>query len=196
MPNHVDNNLTIICEDDKTMDKIRTMIFDKDEKNNRIFTMERMLPRPPEFSDTKGYDVYGYDWSSAIWGTKWDVYNFHITESGNTINISYQTAWNPNVRWVTALCYYIQKTLNYFDKEQPYISVKLTYTDFMGDFGGLFDWVPFKNPFAKRYSLLEYARLHDKILYKSVSEYHELRSSVGSTIDNEALDEFCKNLPF
>ncbi len=39
MPNHVDNYLTIICEEDMTLDKIRMMIFDKDESNNRSLKM-------------------------------------------------------------------------------------------------------------------------------------------------------------
>ena len=61
MPNYVDNNLTIFCTDDKTMDKIRAMIFDIDENNNRIYTMSKILPRPPEFAVSTDDNEYGDD---------------------------------------------------------------------------------------------------------------------------------------
>ena len=186
MPNHVSNNLKIICEDDKTMSKIRMMIFDEDEKHNKKFTMNKLLPRPLEFSDSNGYNEYGYHWCVAIWGTKWDVYNYNIIDSGNTITIYYNTAWDPNENWLEFLCHYIQATLD-FDKtkEAPFISVKLHYYDYLGFFGGLWEWVPFKNPLVQRYTLLQYARLHDPELYQSVTEYLEIRRSVGHQ-DNES----------
>jgi hypothetical protein len=196
MPNNVLNKLEIICEDDKTMSKIRMMIFEEDEKRNKIFTMEKLLPRPAKFSDTKGYNEYGYDWSLAVWGTKWDVYDFNILDSGNTITINYYTAWNPNVSWLEMLCHYIQATLNFDNtKEPPFISVKLHYTDFMGFFGGLWEWVPYKNPLVQRYTLLQYARLHDSKLYESVTEYLEWRRSDGSK-NNESMNEDTDILPF
>ena len=66
MPNYVDNNLTIFCTDDKTMDKIRAMIFDKDENNNRIYTMKKILPKPPEFAVSTDDNEYGDEWSWSI----------------------------------------------------------------------------------------------------------------------------------
>jgi len=200
MPNHVTNNLEIICEDDKTMDKIRTMIFDKDENKNVIFTMKRMLPMPPEFSGTNGYSEYGYYWANAVWGTKWDVYDCIITDSGNTITINYSTAWRPNLTWVELLCHYLDMTIVLLcPEETPFISVKLHYYDYMGDFGGTWEWKPNKKPTSNEYSVLEYARLHDKNLFEWLSELHELRSSVGHQMeksDDEAKNEEYDILPF
>lgn len=182
MPNYVDNHLTIICTDDETKDLIRAMIFSKDENNNRIYNMRKMLPRPPEFAVSTDDIEYGYEWSWSIWGTKWDAHNCQITDSGETIIISYQTAWEPNEYWVELLCNYIQNILSHNDMGQPYVSVVLKYTELKGDYGGVFEWVPFNCPFAKRYPLLLYAQLNDKPLYENILEYHELCKSVGIPI--------------
>ena len=87
MPNNVENKLVIHCEDEKILNKIKLMIFDEIEKNERIFTMEKMLPIPEICSGKDGYVNYGYNWCLAVWGTKWDVYNYNISEGGNTISI-------------------------------------------------------------------------------------------------------------
>jgi hypothetical protein len=181
MPNYVNNHLTIICTDDKTMDKIRAMIFTKDENNNTIYNMKKILPRPPEFAVSTDDIEYGEEWSWSIWGTKWDAHNCQINDSGRTITISYQTAWEPNEYWVELLCDSIQNILSHHI-DPPYVSVKLKYTELMGDYGGVFDWMGFNYPIAKRYPLLLYAQLNDKPLYESILEYHELCKSVGIPI--------------
>lgn len=172
MPNHVDNALTITCEDDKIMERIRTMIFDNTDNNSRIFTMSKILPIPKEFSGHEGNTEIGYYWRLAMWGTKWDVYNYRVNDFENKISISYQTAWSPNLPWIESLCNCIQNSLNYLAEKHLYISVKLTYTEFNCDFGGIFNWVPFKKPFNKCYTLLEYARRYDMQLYTSLSEFY------------------------
>ena len=194
MPNYVDNNLTIICTDDKTMDKIRAMIFTKDENNKRIYTMSKILPRPPEFAVSTDDNEYGDEWSWSIWGPKWDAYNCHITDSGRTITISYQTAWEPNEYWVELLCDYIQKILSQ-SEDPPYLTVKLKYTELIGDFGGMFQWMAFNCPFAERYPLLLYAQLYDKPLYESILEYHELCKSVGikTQLPTDNIDDIAKD---
>lgn len=203
MINEVDNTLEIICEDDEIMDKIRTMIFDKDEYNNREFTMRKMLPVPSEFSGQLSDNVKGNYWKRAIWGTKRDVYNCRISDSSDTISISYQTAFSSNKQWVEALCHIIQRMLNYLDAEQPRISVHLSYINFNNRIGGVFDWVPFKAPFSEKYTLLEYARLHDSQLYKALSEFRSHckpkvcsgQVTMGEGAD-EFLDEALEEIPF
>jgi len=198
MPNYVDNNLTINCTDDEIMGKIREKIFTRDENNNRIYTMRKLLPRPPEFATSVGDYEYGHFWSMAIWGTKWKAHNYHITDSGDTITIRYQTAWEPNEYWVELLCDYIQQLLNHFEINPPYITVTLNYTELKGDFGGIFEWVTYNNAVTKRYPLLLYAQLHDKPLYESILEYQELCKSVGIPIqqstdnmdDNEWFEDY------
>jgi hypothetical protein len=169
MPNNVRNRLEIHCEDAVTMDKIKMMIFDEDQDRNRIFTMGKMLPLPARFSGTKGYTEYGYHWCRAMWGTKWDVYDCTISESGNTIIIYYHTAWSPNDNWVELLCLYISRVIGFREKEDtPNITVELKYYDYPGGFGGILEWVPNINPKSKSYPVMEYARLHDTVLYDNL----------------------------
>jgi Ferredoxin-like domain in Api92-like protein len=179
MPNHVSNKLEIHCEDNKTMNKIRMMIFDEDENNKQIFTMSKMLPLPARFSGKKEYNDFGYDWCRAIWGTKWDVYDEGIFDSGDSITIYYHTAWSPNDNWVESLCIYIQKTITHLKAEdRPSIYVKLQYHDYLGDFGGIMEWVPFDNPKRQSYSFMEYAKQHDAGLYECAIEYDKMRRGV------------------
>ncbi len=174
MPNHVTNRLEIHCEDEKILNKIRMMIFDEDENNNKIYTMQKMLPRPARFSDNQGYNDYGYDWSRAIWGTKWDVYNTKIEETGSTIILNYETAWSPNSRWVECLYMYILTNLNPYISDNTYnTTLKHTYYDYIGDFGGITECVPFNNPVTKNYPFMEYAQLFDKGLFEWACEVEE-----------------------
>jgi hypothetical protein len=179
MANEVTNNLEIICEDEKTLNKIRMMIFDEDIHKNVKFTMERMLPKPPLVSKSRGYSEYGYYWAPAIWGTKSDVYDCFITDSGNTITINYLTDWRPNVTWVNLLCCYIEMAITPLSPEEiSAISVKLHYYDYMGNFGGFWEWVPNEKPNTNEYSIMEYAKLHDNDLFEWVTEYREFCKSV------------------
>ena len=180
MPNHVTNRLEIHCEDKITMGKIRMMIFDEDENKKQKYTMSKMLPLPVRFSGSKAYSDYGYDWCRAIWGCKWDVYDDSMYDSGNTITIYYQTAWSPNDRWIELLCLYIQETFIHLRKEdRPSVSVKLQYYDYMGDFGGTMEWVPFKNPKRQQYSFMEFAKLYDNDLYEWAIDMDKLRGGVN-----------------
>jgi hypothetical protein len=182
MPNLVNNTLTIFCSDDEIMKKIKEKIFTIDENNNRIYTMRKLLPRPPEFAASVGDYEYGHFWSMAVWEAKWDANNCNITDSGDTITISYQTAWEPNEYWVELLCDYIQESVNHFEIDPPYVTVELKYTELKGDYGGIFDWVAWNNPVTQRYPLRLYAQLYDKPLYECILEYEELCKSVGIPI--------------
>ncbi|HLN20923.1 MAG TPA: hypothetical protein VK213_07525 [Bacteroidales bacterium] len=190
MPNHVTNRLEIHCEDEMTIDKIKMMIFDEDENKKRRFTMQKMLPLPSIFSGHAGYSKYGYDWCRSIWGTKWDVYNANVNESGDTIILCYDTAWSPNDHWVEFLCMYIQNSLWVLDAgKTPSIFVKHQYYDYMGDFGGITDWVPFKNPVTSNYSFLEYAKIYDKALYKwgiEIERFCQERNINNNDCQNQA----------
>lgn len=173
MPNHVTNKLEIHCEEEETMDKIKMMIFDEDQDGTRIFTMEKMLPMSTKFSGPQEYSNYGIYWCRAMWGCKWDVYDCSISESSNTIIIYYQTAWSPNDNWVEFLCLYINKTLEFRKKEDiPNITVELNYYDYPGNFGGKLEWGPFTSPKSNTYPIMEYAKLHDKVLYDSLSKFN------------------------
>ncbi len=166
MPNYVRNKLEIHCENETIMDKIKMIVFDEDENKNKVFTLQKMLPRPEKFSSQKGYSDYGYDWSRAFWGTKWDITDYNICESGNTITLFYSTAWSTNDNWVESLCLYIQKTLPNGVSENPIaVSIIHRFYDIVGSFGGIMEWVPGIRPDYKVYSVMEYAKLHDQKLY-------------------------------
>lgn len=149
-----------------------------------------MLPLPARFSDIRGYNDYGYDWCRTMWGTKWDVYDFSISESGNTIVIYYNTAWSPNDNWVELLCLYVNKTIGFRKKEEtPNISVKLKYYDYPGNFGGILEWVPFTSPKSSSYPVLEYAKLHDRVLYDNLVEFEKpIESSNDENISSKLTD--------
>src|SRR5664280_526346 len=106
MADYIYNILTIRCIDNNLMNKIKTLILSKDDENRLTFKMEKMLPMPEGFSDTIGWNDFGYDWTHAVWGAKW-ARGSRISESGYTISIYYDTPWVPNLFWVETLCRYI-----------------------------------------------------------------------------------------
>jgi hypothetical protein len=96
MPNHCDNNLTIIA-DSQTLASIMTAITKVPdiEKNSPDYEMldayifENLLPRPADIGDD------WYDWSVNNWGTKWADMDTQILAVGDEIVINFSTAWSP-----------------------------------------------------------------------------------------------------
>jgi len=167
MASHVRNRLEINCCDAETMKKIKMMIFDEDKDKNQIFTMNKMLPLPVIFSGSQNFIIPHYHWCHAMWGTKWDVFESRIIESGSTITIYYLTAWGPNANYVDLLCRFIQSTLILKrPKTTPPISIKLHYYDFDGDFGGIFKWKPWTKSESMNYPLKEYVELYHNGLFE------------------------------
>jgi hypothetical protein len=152
--------------------------------------MEKLLPMPKDFSDSKGYNDYGYDWSIAVWGTKWDVYHQSIEDHGEEISISYCTAWSPNHGWGKSLCNFVNrviclKKLNETDE----ISITHRFSDYPGNFGGIMEWKPQIIPEYKWYSFHEYARLHNKGLYEWVIDLEKgLKDSQNNNSDSNQFD--------
>jgi hypothetical protein len=140
MPNNVGNKLTIQCEDSFIMSKIKKMIIKEKNDDEYKVTMEILLPRSKAFADEKRFD---FEWNLAVWGTKWDVYNYSVNESGDTITIFYNTAWSPNRDWVRVLCDYIDHIVGHkWGKEIKLLSVEHRYSDYPGNFGGIVKWRP------------------------------------------------------
>ena len=171
MPNNVRNILEIHCPDEGAMGKIKKVIFDHNEINEKVFTMKKLLPMPEGSSGQTGYTDYGYDWCCAIWGTKWDVYDYNIMESGDTILIYYSTAWSPNYRWGESLCKFIQGIIRFDESEKiNSIYVKHRFHDYPMDFGGILEWKPKIAPEYKSFSFMEYAELYDKKLFEIMTD--------------------------
>jgi len=143
MADYVNNRLIITCKDSEIKNKIKKMIFRNNEKNEQIFTMTKLLPVPEGLSENPGYTEYGYDWCCAVWGTKWDVIYNKITESGDSYIFNYDTAWDPNVLWVKALCRYIGLVSYPYKKN---VSGEISITHFFcneyEDFGTKMEWTP------------------------------------------------------
>jgi hypothetical protein len=138
------NRLIITCQDTELRNKIKEVIFMNNEKNEKIFTMEKLLPMPEGFSDAIGWNDFGYEWTYAVWGAKW-VENSYISESGYSISINYDTPWVPNLFWVEALCRYIDYVSREFvcDKEvRENISITHTYYPEYEGLGTKMEWKP------------------------------------------------------
>lgn len=167
MPNNVSNKLKIQCEDSAIMAKIKKMILKEDINNETEFSMEILLPRSIAFADDERYDL---NWNRAVWGTKWDIYNDSIIESGDTLTVNYSTAWNPNDGWVETLCCYLDHyiRLNFRGIE---LSIEHRYSDYPGDFGGILEWKPGdKFQYIHYNSYNEYLKVHDKEGYDMIME--------------------------
>jgi len=105
--------------------------------------MAKFLPPPEGFSDNPAYTEFGYYWNCSVWGTKWDVFSTDIFESGATITIIYETAWDPNADWVMTLCRYISNmSFSLNDNENKEIYVTLFYVRDFDDYGSEIKWTP------------------------------------------------------
>ena len=144
MADYIYNFLTIKCDDINLINKIKKLILSKDDQNRLTFTMGKMLPMPEGFSDTIGWNDFGFDWTHAVWGATW-VENSYISESGYSISINYDTPWVPNLFWVEALCRYIDYVSREFvcDKEvRENISITHTYYPEYEGLGTKMEWKP------------------------------------------------------
>lgn len=141
MANFVDNRLIITCKDDDLRTKIEKVIFMKNEKNEQVFTMNKLLPMPEGFEENPDYSDYGYYWCNAIWGTKWDVRYTKTIHSGDSYIFIYQTAWSSNIEWVDALWRYI-KHISFLHKGNEEISVTLSFWKEYEEIGTQIIWTP------------------------------------------------------
>lgn len=65
------------------------------------FDFNKILPYPEEYSkmdaggNNEGYQHGGYEWCIANWGTKWKPAEVIINLYGNTLSVSFESAWSP-----------------------------------------------------------------------------------------------------
>jgi hypothetical protein len=182
MANNVGNKLTIKCQDPDIMERIKKLMLRTNDNKNHKFTMEILLPRSMAFADEEYYDLY---WNRAIWGTKRDVYNYEIIDSGYTMIILYDTAWSPNCKWVEAICSYLDYFLYFHqNKDKCNLEIEHRYSDYAMDFGGIVLWKPeIKFEYKHYRSYMEYLKNHNPEAYARMlvveeelkSENHEIR---------------------
>ena len=81
MPNHCYNELTITGDADKL----------SEIQNNVESLLDYLEPMPKELLDD-GW----YEWRLENWGTKWDIYDHHVSRvSPRELYISFNSAWAP-----------------------------------------------------------------------------------------------------
>jgi len=108
MPNHVLNNITVICNDEKTYDQFKELVVGEGE--NQEFDFHKIVPQPddinPDLDENRKDFGHGLttcetdwnNWRNKHWGTKWNAYDIEIEwddQHKESIDIQFQTAWSP-----------------------------------------------------------------------------------------------------
>jgi len=90
MPNWCYNTAEIVANDD---DGIRTLKEWAESKE----ILQSMHPMPEELKYTEGLTEgpNWYDWRVNNWGTKWDIEPSDVVVEGNTLRLSFDSAWAP-----------------------------------------------------------------------------------------------------
>ena len=106
MPNHVSNEIRVVCNDEQTYDEFKKLVTGED----REFDFDRIIPQPddinPDLDHNKKDFGHGlttsttdwYNWRLSNWGTKWNAYEIEVDwdeEYKECIEINFQTAWSP-----------------------------------------------------------------------------------------------------
>jgi hypothetical protein len=82
VPNWCNNAVIIEHENTYMIDKI-----EKACKDGNLLAVLRPLPG----------GEWNYDWCVSNWGTKWDVDPHYYNREGNSISISFDSAWSPPI---------------------------------------------------------------------------------------------------
>jgi hypothetical protein len=126
MPNHVDCELTVSCNEDNQADLKSFKKFAREGK--LLLSANKFIPYPKHFSDLDkasekwdsvnkgkqkvnwnerpqdGYNQGGYEWCIREWGTKWGMYSTTIEEEDyDRIKYSFQSAWGPPLPVIKAM---------------------------------------------------------------------------------------------
>lgn len=143
MSEFVKNKLMVKCNNTDIRNNIKNMLFTEDENQNQVFTMQRLLPLPKDLPDPGEYQLLGSDWRIAIWGTKYDALGCKISGNSDTISISYETADDPNMKWIEALCRYIL-VMSSLEVYNDNVKVSLTHSFYrlIDDAAGKLEWTP------------------------------------------------------
>ena len=83
MPNWCMNSLTI----KGNPDKLKAIL----EASDKGEMLQHMVPMPKEYLDDQSW----YSWRLENWGTKWDAGEAYGDIDGDTLSLSFDTAWGP-----------------------------------------------------------------------------------------------------
>lgn len=87
MPNWCYNTAVISHDDETLIDALEQELMKGDEA--RVFN--HLMPRPVEEEEN------WYAWNINAWGTKWDMTPYDWDRNGNSITMTFDSAWSPPV---------------------------------------------------------------------------------------------------
>ena len=87
MPNWCENEWEILADDEEQAEEIAELLKAGPENAGDGVTFEKLIPLPEQ-----GWE---YDWAVRTWGTKWDASDGIIEVLGETVMISFYSAWGP-----------------------------------------------------------------------------------------------------
>jgi hypothetical protein len=93
MPNWCSNKVTIQTNDEELFARLKAAVT-KCEKEGFF---SEFIPIPEEEKDN------WYFWCIANWGTKWDTGVFLVEEDEDSVQLSFDTAWGPPVKFYESL---------------------------------------------------------------------------------------------
>ena len=120
MPNWCHNSLTVSFSKKETFEKFLKILKDSHNEAGEICLNEAFLPEKEMPIEKVGT----YHRLSEYWGTKWecDVDSFEVDSNSNSVHISYQTAWSPNVP-------VLDKMYSFLHEEDPSTTVECFYSE-------------------------------------------------------------------
>jgi len=106
MPNHVINEVTVICGRERRAEVVRLI-----GTPERAVDFDVLLPTPLNYwrgsegiRHEQTLKNMGMAWARENWGTKWNAYGEPKVELGDDcVRATFQTAWSPPHGWLVAL---------------------------------------------------------------------------------------------
>ena len=113
MPNHVINEIIFRGIDAAKQSEIIANVRNADGE----IDFGVLVPKPLNLWDggcgqehERKFKRVGLDWARENWGTKWNAYGRDrggkyqsIAQTGDTLTLTFQTAWSPPYPWIAAL---------------------------------------------------------------------------------------------
>ena len=96
MPNWCSNNVTLRANNVGNRELLKE-VATAANNDKEIFNLLRPMPTELEDTTAPSEDPNWYDWRVAHWGTKWDT-DAHVSSfDGESLTISFDTAWSPPI---------------------------------------------------------------------------------------------------
>lgn len=97
MPNWCSNVVVISHIEPSKLDDIRNAVKVAAESNGGEHFFNGLVPRPLSEADN------WYDWNVSNWGSKWDVEPQITEDTGDSITLTFESAWAPPIQFYNEL---------------------------------------------------------------------------------------------